>query len=255
MSRITLGNKKEILQKDFFKSLLVEFICTFLYEFVGVGATMAAETLDGSSLANLFFVGMAHALVVAVMVSSSLHISGGHINPAVTLSLAVGGHCTVLRSFLYWVDQLLASTLACYSLRYMTGGRRIPINQLASGVGCMQGLLMEHILTFSLLFTVYATMVDPKRGVLDGSGPLLTGLLVGANIFAGGAFSGASMNPARSFGPALASGDWTNHWIYWLGPLTGGGLAGFVYENFFMPRIPQISIPYDEESGQFYIAN
>ncbi|KAK6912733.1 Major intrinsic protein [Dillenia turbinata] len=255
MSRITLGNKKEILQKDFFKSLLVEFICTFLYEFAGVGAAMAAETLDGSSLANLFFVGMAHALAVAVMVSSSLHISGGHINPAVTLSLAVGGHCTVLRSLLYWVDQLLASSLACLSLRFLTGSRTIPIHQLASGVGFMQGLLMEHILTFSMLFTVYATMVDPKKGVLDGQGPLLTGLIVGANIFAGGAFTGASMNPARSFGPALVNWNWTHHWVYWLGPLTGGGLAGFVYENFFMPRTPSISLPNDEESGLFYIAN
>lgn len=92
------------------------------------------------------------------------------------------------------------------------------------------------MLTFSLLFTVYATIVDPKKGSLDGLGPMLTGFVVGANILAGGAFSGASMNPARSFGPALVSWDWTDHWVYWVGPLMGGGLAGFMYENFFIVR-------------------
>lgn len=111
-----------------------------------------------------------------------------------------------------------------------------PIHSLASGVGALQGVIMEIVLTFSLLFTVYATIVDPKKGNLEGLGPLLTGLVVGANIMAGGSFSGASMNPARSFGPALVSGDWTDHWVYWVGPLIGGGLAGFIYENFFIVR-------------------
>lgn len=111
-----------------------------------------------------------------------------------------------------------------------------PIHSLASGVGATQGVIMEIVLTFSLLFTVYATIVDPKKGNLEGLGPLLTGLVVGANIMAGGSFSGASMNPARSFGPALVSGNWTDHWVYWVGPLIGGGLAGFIYENFFIVR-------------------
>lgn len=120
-----------------------------------------------------------------------------------------------------------------------------PIHSLASGVGATEGVVMEIVLTFSLLFTVYATIVDPKKGNLEGLGPLLTGLVVGANIMAGGPFSGASMNPARSFGPALVSGDWTDHWVYWIGPLIGGGLAGFIYENFFIIR-SHIPLPTDE---------
>lgn len=111
-----------------------------------------------------------------------------------------------------------------------------PAHTLASGVGYGQGVIMEIILTFSLLFTVYATIVDPKKGNLEGLGPLLTGLVVGANIMAGGSFSGASMNPARSFGPALVSGNWTDHWVYWVGPLIGGCLAGFIYDTFFIVR-------------------
>lgn len=104
---------------------------------------------------------------------------------------------------------------------------------------------MEVILTFSLLFTVYTTLVDPKKGILEGMGPLLTGLVVGANIMAGGPFSGASMNPARSFGPALVSGIWTDHWVYWIGPLIGGGLAGFICENFFIVR-SHVPLPSEE---------
>jgi aquaporin TIP len=123
----------------------------------------------------------------------------------------------------------------------------IPTHTLASGIGYTQGVVWEIVLTFSLLFTVYATMVDPKKGALSGLGPLLIGFVVGANIMAGGAFSAASTNPARSFGPALVSGNWTNHWVYWVGPLIGGGLAGFIYENFFINR-DHVPLIVDEES-------
>ena len=106
---------------------------------------------------------------------------------------------------------------------------------------------MEIVLTFSLLFTVYNTILEPKKGFLDGLGPLLTVLVVGDKIMDGGAFSGASMNPARSFGPALVSGDWTDHWVYWVGPLIGGGLAGLIYENYFIVR-SHVPLPREEDT-------
>ena len=111
-----------------------------------------------------------------------------------------------------------------------------PIHSLAKGVDPLQGLVMEVILTFSLVFIIYTTIVDPKKGPLQNQGILLTALVVGANGFAGGLFSGASMNPARSFGPALVSWDWTNHWVYWVGPLIGGVLSGFICDNFFIVK-------------------
>ncbi|KAF5748259.1 putative tonoplast intrinsic protein [Tripterygium wilfordii] len=235
MAKIALGSHQEAIQPDCIKALVVEFITTFLFVFAGVGSAITADRLLGDSLVGLFAVAVAHALVVAVMISAG-HISGGHLNPAVTLGLLAGGHITVIRSILYWIDQLLASSAACILLKYLTGGLSTPVHTLASGVGQVQGVVWEIVLTFSLLFTVYATMVDPKKGALDGLGPTLTGFVVGANILAGGAFSGASMNPARSFGPALVSWYWTDHWVYWVGPLIGGGLAGFIYENFFIVR-------------------
>uniref|UniRef100_A0A2N9H9Q9 Tonoplast intrinsic protein n=1 Tax=Fagus sylvatica TaxID=28930 RepID=A0A2N9H9Q9_FAGSY len=242
-----MGSTREATQLDFIKAIVVEFITTFLFVFAGVGTAMAAEKLDADSTVGLFAIAIAHALVVAVMISAG-HISGGRINPAVTIGLLFSGHITVFRSFFYWIDQLLASAAACYILHYITGGLTTPIHSLASGVDYMQGVIWEIILTFSLLFTVYATIVEwTSRGALDGLGPTLTGFVVGANILAGGAFSGASMNPARSFGPALVSWDWTDHWVYWVGPLIGGGLAGFIYENFFIVR-SHVPVPTEDEN-------
>lgn len=125
--------------------------------------------------------------------------------------------------------------------------QEMPVHTLAAGIGSFQGVIMEIVLTFSLLFTVYATMVDLKKGIIAGLGPLLVGLVVGANIFASGPFSGASMNPARSFGPALAAWDWTDHWVYWVGPIIGGGLAGLVYENIFTVST-HAPLPRDDEA-------
>ncbi|KAI4337492.1 hypothetical protein L6164_015902 [Bauhinia variegata] len=246
MAKIALGTAAEAAKPDVIQALVVEFITTFLFVFAGVGSAITADKLGADALVGLFAIAVAHALVVAVMISAG-HISGGHLNPAVTLGLLVGGHITVIRSILYWIDQLLAAAAASALLQYLTGGLSVPAITLASGVGPVEGIIWEIILTFSLLFSVYATMVDPKKGALGGLGPTLVGFVVGANILAGGAFSGAAMNPARAFGPALVSGNWTDHWVYWVGPLIGGALAGFIYENFFIDR-SRVLVPQDEEN-------
>ncbi|KAK3027068.1 hypothetical protein RJ639_040900 [Escallonia herrerae] len=116
----------------------------------------------------------------------------------------------------------------------ISGGHTIPIHSVGSGVGAVEGVVMEIIITFALVYTVYATAADPKKGSLGTIAPLAIGLIVGANIVAAGPFSGGSMNPARSFGPAVASGDFHDVWIYWVGPMIGGGLAGLIYSNVFM---------------------
>ncbi|KAG0484729.1 hypothetical protein HPP92_008621 [Vanilla planifolia] len=233
--RIAVGHHDEARQPDCIRAVVAEIVLTFLFVFAGVGSAMAAGKLAGGdgTIMGLTSVAVAHALVVAVMISAGLHISGGHINPAVTLGLAVGGHITLFRSVLYILAQLIGAVLACFLLKFLTGGLETPVHTLAAGIGAVQGVLMEIVLTFSLLFSVYATIVDPKKSVPNGLGPLLVGLVVGANILAGGCFSGASMNPARSFGPALAAGNFTDHWVYWVGPLIGGVLAGLIYEYFF----------------------
>ncbi|KAJ6823137.1 putative aquaporin TIP4-3 [Iris pallida] len=249
MAKLAVGHHREASEPDCIRAVLAEVVLTFLFVFAGVGAAMTAGKMVGGadSIMGLTAVALAHALVVAVMISAGLHISGGHLNPAVTLGLAVGGHITLFRSLLYILAQLLGSTLASLLLRYLTGGLDTPVHTLAAGMDAAQGVIMEIVLTFSLLFSVYATIVDPKTRVTGGLGPLLVGLVVGANILAGGPFSGASMNPARSFGPALASWVWTDHWVYWVGPIVGGVLAGFVYDQIFIVRSRHEPIPRDED--------
>lgn len=105
---------------------------------------------------------------------------------------------------------------------------------VSAGVGELNAFVFEIVMTFGLVYTVYATAVDPKRGSLGTIAPIAIGFIVGANILAGGAFSGASMNPAVAFGPSVVSWSWANHWIYWAGPLIGGGLAGLIYEFVFI---------------------
>ncbi|KAF8643700.1 hypothetical protein HU200_066763 [Digitaria exilis] len=239
-AKFALGHHREATDAACVRAVLAELILTFLFVFAGVGSAMATAHLAGGgadSIVGLTAVALAHTLVVAVMVSAGLHVSGGHINPAVTLALAATGRITLFRSALYALAQLLASTAACLLLAFLTGAgagaAAMPVHALGAGVGVLRGVVMEIVLTFSLLFAVYATVVDPRTAV-GGMGPLLVGLVVGANVLAGGPFSGASMNPARSFGPALVAGVWTDHWVYWVGPLIGGPLAGLVYDGLFM---------------------
>lgn len=105
---------------------------------------------------------------------------------------------------------------------------------MSKGVSVWNAFVLEIVMTFGLVYTVYATALDRRgKGNVGIIAPIAIGFIVGANILAGGAFDGASMNPAVSFGPALVSWDWTNHWVYWAGPLIGGGIAGLVYEFFF----------------------
>lgn len=101
-------------------------------------------------------------------------------------------------------------------------------------MNAFQGVVFEIIITFALVYTVYATAADPKKGSLGTIAPIAIGFIVGANILAAGPFSGGSMNPARSFGPAVVSGNFADNWIYWVGPLIGGGLAGFIYGDVFI---------------------
>ncbi|MBA0669172.1 hypothetical protein Goklo_002018, partial [Gossypium klotzschianum] len=130
--------------------------------------------------------------------------------------------------------QLLGSVVACLLLKFSTGGMTTSAFSLSSGVGAWNAVVFEIVMTFGLVYTVYATAVDPKKGNIGIIAPIAIGFIVGANILAGGAFDGASMNPAVSFGPAVVSWTWDNHWVYWLGPFIGSAIAAIVYEVFFI---------------------
>ncbi|PNS94524.1 hypothetical protein POPTR_018G152100v4 [Populus trichocarpa] len=239
--RYAFGKADEATRPDAMRAALAELVSTFIFVFAGEGSILALDKLykgTGPPASGLLVVALAHALALFSAVASSINISGGHVNPAVTFGSLVGGRISVIRAVSYWVAQLLGSIFAALLLRLVTNGM-IPAGfHVQSEVGEVHGLLLEMALTFGLVYTVYATAIDPKRGSLGIIAPLAIGFVVGANILVGGPFDGASMNPARAFGPALVGWRWRNHWIYWVGPFLGGGLAALIYEYIVISAEP-----------------
>jgi MIP family channel proteins len=219
--------------RDAWRHFLAEFIGTFALVFVGSGAIMSVKSIDSS--AGLVEVALAHGLILAVMVSSLMRISG-HFNPAVTLSFLATRRIEAMMAALYIVAQLLGAVVAAYALKATFpdsvfvatrgGGQAISLD-----VSGGQAFVLEAIATFFLVFVVFGTAVDPKAPKIGGLG---VGFVVAADILAIGPFTGGSMNPARSFGPAIASGVFEAQLIYWLAPITGGVIAGVLYDFLFL---------------------
>ena len=204
-----------------FRPWLAEFVGTFALIFVGIGAIKTAGH-------DVLAVALAHGLTIAAFVSATLHISGGQLNPAVTFGLLCGGHVTIGTALRYWSAQLLggvSAALICLGLF----GRDVVVTgtpQLATNLAPAGGILVEAILTFFLVFVVYGTAIDERGRRVAG---LAIGSTITLDILFGGPLTGAAMNPARVFGPALAANFWLNHYVYWLGPFIGGAAGGFVY--------------------------
>ncbi|KAL2610219.1 hypothetical protein R1flu_028792 [Riccia fluitans] len=243
LNKISLGGTSDATSTEAWKAAFAEFIATFLFVFIGVGSCIANSRISSGDLtpAGLVAIALAHGLAIVITVAATANISGGHVNPAVTFGLAVGGHITIFRLAVYWIAQLAGATLASLLLKgYIPSSSTegLPVHGLGAGVSDLSGVVLEFVLTFSLIFVVYATAVDPKKGSIGMVAPLAIGFTVLANHFIGVPFTGASMNPARSFGPALATFNFHHHWVYWVGPIVGGGIAGLVYDQVFLGPEP-----------------
>ncbi|CAK9187471.1 unnamed protein product [Ilex paraguariensis] len=244
--RIAVGTPGEASHPDALKAALAEFFSMVIFVFAGEGSGMAFDKLTNSGSttpSGLIAAALAHAFALFVAVSVGANISGGHVNPAVTFGAFLGGNITLLRGILYWIAQLLGSVVACLLLKFATGGLETSAFALSSGVSPWNAFVFEIVMTFGLVYTVYATAVDPRKGNIGIVAPLAIGFIVGANILVGGAFDGASMNPAVSFGPAVVSWTWTHHWVYWLGPLIGAAIAALVYDNIFISENAHEQLP------------
>jgi MIP family channel proteins len=214
---------------------IAEFIGTFALIFVGIGATKMAE-------GNLLTIALAHGLTIAAFASATMHISGGQLNPAVTFGVVCSGNMTWGAAIRYWIAQLSGGIAAAYICLGLFN-RDVIVNgtpqlaaDAASGPGITpgQGILVEAILTFFLVFVVHGTGVDERGRRIAG---LAIGATITLDILFGGPLTGAAMNPARVFGPAVAAGFWKAHYVYWIGPMLGGALGGFVY-RLFIERKP-----------------
>lgn len=244
--RYAIGRMDEANHPDSIRATVAEFFSTCIFVFAGEGSALALRKIyrdEGASSGELVVLALAHAFSLFAAISASMHVSGGHVNPAVTFGALIGGRISVLKAVYYWIAQLVGSVVASLLLRLVTNNMRPQAFNLAINVGAGHGLVLEIAMTFGLMYVVYATAIDPKRGTIGTIAPLAIGLVVGANVLAGGPFDGACMNPARAFGPALVGWRWDNHWIFWVGPLIGAAIAAVIYEYIMVPTVPSQTHP------------
>ncbi len=223
------------------QKLVAEFVGTFALIFFGAGSICADQLLRSSGQGGLGLLGiaLAHGLAIGIMVSALGHISGGHFNPAVTIGFWVTRKLSTFDSLAYWVAQLSGAVCAAYLLRLLPldvwGVVQLGTPDLASGITRTTGLILEAVMTFFLVFVVFATAVDEK-GAFNKIAGFAIGLSITMGALFGGPFTGAALNPARAFGPAVAANHWTNHGVYWIGPLAGGVIAAWLYDTLFLKK-------------------
>jgi aquaporin TIP len=220
------------------RSAFAELVATFALVFVGAGASITS----GFGL-DLTGVALAHGLVLGAMISVTAHLGGGMANPAVSIGLWVAGRLSTARTVALIGAQVLGAVAAGYLLRYLvpetafssaSGGTPVVASTLAVG----KAIVFEAVCTFFLVFAAFGAVVD-ERGRSRTGGGFTVGAVFAFGILAFGPFTGAAMNPARWFGPALASGSW-NDWYVWIaGPVSGGIIAAVVYSAVFLrDRVP-----------------
>jgi MIP family channel proteins len=211
-------------------ALVAEAVGTFLFFFVGAGSVVLAAQA-GANGPGLVGIALAHGLALAVMVSALGAVSGAHFNPAVTVAVRLAGRIEWTHAAAYVVAQLIGAAAAGYLLLAVMPDAAAKASALGTpalgdGISVGAGIAIEAVLTMVLVLTVFGTAVDARAPRLGG---MAIGLAVAADILMGGPLTGAAMNPARWFGPALASGHWDNWYVWWIGPLIGGIVAAVLY--------------------------
>jgi MIP family channel proteins len=224
------------------QKLVAEFIGTFAVVVTAAGAICADQFLrtSGQGGIGLLGVAVAHGLAMGIMVTSLGHISGGHFNPAVTIGFWVTRKLSTIHTLAFWSAQLAGAAAAAYLLRLLLpfdvwSAVQLGTPDLAGGISRTSGMIFEALMTFLLVFVVFASAIDALGGFQKVAG-FAIGLTITTGALCGGPFTGAALSPARAFGPALAANHWTNHGVYWVGPLAGGVAAGWLYDLLFWKK-------------------
>ncbi len=225
--------------RDWVKLAIVEFLGPFALVFAGVGAIIQTQG------ENLVAIALAHGLAIGLMISAVGHISGGAFNPAVTLGLLAARRIDLPRAVLYIVAQLLGAVAGAGILTWVypdlgeigrnTRGVNLGVPALAPGISIGNALVLEIVLTFFLMFVIFGVAIDHRTGrVISG---LVIGLTITLDILAGAVVSGAVMNPARAFGPAVIQRDFADWWLWWLGPIVGAVAAALLYNDVLLAGV------------------
>ncbi len=219
------------------RPLTAEFIGTFGLVFIGAGSIVVNEARSGAL--GLLGVALAHAVVLSVMVTALMRISGAHFNPAVTFGLWLANKIDAKDAGFYVLTQLVAAVVAALLVKTLLPSMAgevtgYGVTRIASDVDLIQAILIEAILTFFLVSAVFGTAVSPEAP--SGIGGFGIGLVLLFDILVGGPLTGAAMNPARAFGPAAIANDWVGQGAYWIGPLLGGAVAALVWGKVLLPK-------------------
>jgi MIP family channel proteins len=214
---------------------IAEALGTFALIFIGVGSVAAKYYPDANY--GIYGIATAHALVLAIMITATMAISGGHINPAVTIGLLVARRTTARTAGAYIVAQLIGAVLGALAIKaiFPIGVTRpiaLATPAIASNIQLSQAIALEAILTFFLVSAVFGTCVNAEAPKVGG---FAVGLVLWFDIIVGGPLTGAAMNPARAFGPALVAGQWVAHGVYWVGPILGAVVAALLWEHVLLP--------------------
>ncbi|MBN3273720.1 AQPA protein, partial [Polyodon spathula] len=242
---------KEFRNHAFWRGVMAELIGMTLFVFISITAALGSESTGPAQEVK---VSLAFGLAIATLAQSLGHISGAHLNPAVTLGLLTSCQISVFRAVVYIIVQVLGATMASgivYGLQPINSTVSLGLNTL-NNTSHAQAIFIELLVTFQLVLCVIAT-TDKKRSDVTGSAPLAIGLSValghlGAkhannhsrdqlrNSFLGISYTGCGMNPARSFGPAAVMGNFKDQWVFWVGPMVGGVAAALVYDFILCPK-------------------
>ncbi|XP_049954962.1 aquaporin AQPAe.a-like [Schistocerca serialis cubense] len=219
------------------RKFAAEFIGTFLLVLVGCGSTTVAWS-EGYKPTTVQ-ISLAFGLIVACVVQCLGHVSGAHVNPAVTVGLLSAGHVFLLRAVMYIAAQCAGAIAAAVVLKALTpeeSESTLGVTAVSPHLTLTQAVFVEAFITFFLVMTVFGA-----RSARGSAGFAIGLSITTCHLFAM-QYTGASMNPARSLGPAMVTGVWHNHWVYWMGPLAGGIAAGAMSSCLFRPSVPKAPV-------------
>jgi aquaporin TIP len=219
-----------VLERDYIRRGVAEFVGTFALIFIACGGAAYARTATDLALAN--------GLVIAVMVSSVGFISGGFFNPAVTLGFLITRRISAVLACWYWLVQFGGAALAALLVAWVLpsgpeNASNLGVPALGSGIGSGAGVVVEAVITFFLVWVIFATAVDPRGAFKQISG-LAIGFTIAFGVLMAYGLTGGAMNPARALGPQLIGDHWAHWWVWYIGPFAGAVIAASVYELLYL---------------------